>query len=79
MNILKRGTPPEERQYQGTCGKCETEIHFLQMEGQVTFDQRDGDFITVVCPVCNESIHVATNKYLRKLEGSELTRAYYEK
>ncbi len=59
MHIIKRGTPPQEREYEATCRNCRTEVRFQQSEGTVTYDQRDGDFVTVKCPVCGQPIHTA--------------------
>lgn len=57
MRIIKRGIPPQERLFAATCRSCHTEIEFKKSEGKVTASQRDGDFITVVCPVCGRSVH----------------------
>lgn len=59
MDILFRGTPPNEREREGTCNNCGTQVRFRESEGKVTHDQRDGDFVTVNCPVCARQIHVA--------------------
>ncbi len=57
MEILKRGVKPEDQFYLGTCHKCGTEVKFQRSEGVVTQDQRDGNFISVNCPVCGNKIH----------------------
>ena len=57
MKILKRGTRPAESIHTGTCCTCNTEVEFARSEGKITYDQRDGDFVTVKCPVCGSSIH----------------------
>ena len=59
MEILKRGKKPEDKEYEATCQRCKTEIRFKQEEARITYDQRDGDFVTVECPVCNHPIHKA--------------------
>jgi DNA-directed RNA polymerase subunit RPC12/RpoP len=59
MEILIRGTSPKEKTYDGTCLTCRTTVRFLAVEGKVTRDQRDGDYISVVCPVCGGKIHSA--------------------
>jgi DNA-directed RNA polymerase subunit RPC12/RpoP len=60
MKILKRGTPQAERVYQASCGSCGTKVEFKHSEGTVTYDQRDGDFIEVKCPVCRSRIITST-------------------
>jgi len=57
MEIIKQGTPPSEKVYEAECRKCKSVFRFKQLEGKITYDQRDGDFITVKCPVCGESVH----------------------
>lgn len=57
MKIIKRGKVPGKREHTGTCHNCGTVVRFRQEEGKVTHDQRDGDFVTVTCPVCGNQIH----------------------
>lgn len=59
MEILKKGTPPAEKEYEATCRNCGTEVRFKQHEGKVVYDQRDGDYITVKCSVCSRDINKA--------------------
>ncbi len=56
MKIITRGVIPGERIHRATCYNCKSELEFQECEGKVTHDQRDGDFITVVCPVCNVTV-----------------------
>ena len=57
MFIIKRGKKPEDTVNRGTCNRCRTEVEFRRSEGEVTHDQRDGDFVSVDCPVCGHKIH----------------------
>lgn len=57
MEILKQGTKPEDSVHTGRCINCGTEVKFKRSEGKVTFDQRDGDYVTVACPTCRRPIH----------------------
>ena len=59
MEILFRGTPPEEKEYTGECYYCKTKVKFKAKEGKTTYDQRDGNFISISCPVCNKPITVS--------------------
>jgi hypothetical protein len=52
MKIIQRGTIPEEREWKFSCYTCRTRFECLQSEGRYTWDQRDGDYLTVSCPVC---------------------------
>jgi len=61
MEIVKRGTLPGEREFDVTCRTCQSEIKFRQSEGSVTNSQRDGSFVTIVCPVCGSPIHKDLN------------------
>ena len=56
MKIIKQGIPPGEQPFKGTCVQCGTVIEFKRSEGKVTFDMRDGDFISIKCPICNYTI-----------------------
>ncbi len=59
MEIIKKGQPKNEKIYNATCRSCDTQIRFQRKEAKETFDQRDGNFLTVKCPVCGDSIHIA--------------------
>ena len=56
MKILKLGTPPAERVYRVTCDQCKSELEFLEKEAKFNFDQRDGNFLSLNCPVCEGRI-----------------------
>jgi len=56
MRIIKQGVAPTERVYCGTCRNCETEIEFKQHEAKTNFDQRDGNYLSIKCPTCGETI-----------------------
>ena len=74
MKILQRGTPPAEAVHTGICHTCNTEVEFARSEGKITYDQRDGDFVTVKCPVCGASIHSQITYGSLRLESSQTTR-----
>jgi len=59
MEIIKRGTPPGEQLYTGTCRMCTTEVRFKLNEAEIHSDQRDGEIISVACPVCPGLIYGA--------------------
>lgn len=59
MKIIKLGRDPSETPVHGRCNNCGTEVEFELGEGTITNDQRDGDFVTVQCPVCQRKIHSA--------------------
>lgn len=57
MEIIKKGKLPSERVFVAVCDHCSTKFRFKQSEGKVTYDQRDGDFISVKCPLCKKTVH----------------------
>lgn len=59
MEILKRGTKPSEKQYEATCRNCATHVRFVAAEAVRKSDQRDGDYLAIECPVCNQSMYIA--------------------
>jgi RNase P subunit RPR2 len=59
MKILKRGTPPDEIPYTVICHICHSKLEFLAKEGKITHDQRDGNYISITCPVCNTILHTS--------------------
>lgn len=52
MEIIKRGKPPAERNWQGECSHCHSVVRAKEHELHVTQAQRDGAFGTAPCPVC---------------------------
>lgn len=57
MRVIKEGQRPDAFVHHGTCYTCKTEVEFKRSEGEITYDRRDGDFVTVTCPVCGGRIH----------------------
>lgn len=62
IEVISRGHLPENDQFDASCHKCKSVLRFLRSDAKLTSDQRDGDFLTVPCPVCGTSVHVAANK-----------------
>jgi uncharacterized protein with PIN domain len=60
VEIISRGTPPEEKPHEATCRNCSTQIRFLRREAKYISDQRDGDYLEVTCPVCSRTIFAST-------------------
>lgn len=64
MKIIKRGTIQSQREYRANCRTCDTVFQFAQWEGKVTKDQRDGDFVSIACPVCSMNISKFLKDYV---------------
>jgi len=62
MKIIRAGTPETMRIFEGECIHCHTQVEFYQHEGKVTYDQKEGDYITVVCPICGKNIYADYRK-----------------
>lgn len=58
VRIVKLGSKPQDRVYQGECTNCNTVVEFKRSAARYQSDQRDGDFLAVTCPVCKQSITV---------------------
>ncbi len=54
IEIIRRGIPAAEITYFTTCRSCGSDLSFKKADGQVVFDHRDGDFIKIACPVCDQ-------------------------
>jgi len=57
VKIIKRGQAPEEKTYRSTCRNCLTIVEFKRRDAKFTADQRDGDYLSVDCPVCAHRIY----------------------
>jgi len=56
MKIVKRGKAPDERIWKGSCNNSNSVIEAEQKELKITYTQKDGDFGTGNCPVCEHQI-----------------------
>lgn len=65
VQIIKRGTPPSEREYRICCYSCKTVFQFKQSEATLHPDQRDGDYVAIQCPVCGKRETTSTSNYLK--------------
>lgn len=61
MKIIKKGKIPPPEEYEGTCGKCKTEIECSKNEVTDWGDQRD-PYIATKCPICNNYIYLSRIK-----------------
>ena len=53
MKILEKGSLPEESIYRCRCCNCNTLYEFQRKEAVYVPEQRDGDYLTTKCPLCN--------------------------
>ena len=58
MRIIEKGVSPDDKTYRERCGYCKTLFEFDRKEAKFTSDQRDGDFLTVMCPTCARPVYV---------------------
>lgn len=68
MKIIQRGVIPEEREYQVACPKCKTIFEFKHAEATYNSDQRDGDYLSICCPLCFHSCTKDARDYIRRGE-----------
>jgi RNase P subunit RPR2 len=57
MKIITKGQIPGERIHRATCNHCGTVFEFSQKEATIQSDQRDGDYMTILCPLCNIAVY----------------------
>lgn len=64
MKILQKGVLPSKQIYRATCRHCGTQIEFHFEEAEFISDQRDGDFLSIPCPLpmCLHKITVAYHR-----------------
>lgn len=65
MRIIKEGSRPETALYESTCWNCQTVFEYVRSEAKLNFDQRDGDFLSIDCPLCKSKVThaVRSTKY----------------
>ncbi len=57
MRIIKQGQLISDQLFEATCRTCGTEIEFARKEAENIFDQREGDYLQIDCPLCNSMIY----------------------
>jgi hypothetical protein len=62
VEIISRGVLPSEKTYETTCPNCGTWLRLNRGEDKFTSDNRDGDFLTISCPVCNVPVYTQANQ-----------------
>ena len=62
IEIIERGSLPENDVFDAQCWKCRSKLRFLRSDAKLTSDQRDGDFLTVECPVCGEPVTMGAQR-----------------
>jgi hypothetical protein len=60
MKIIEYGDRPEDKVYRNKCGHCKTVYEFARKEAKFHSDQRDGDYLTINCPVCQREAYVTS-------------------
>ena len=59
IKITKRGTPPNEIPWSGTCSRCKSEMNWFLDDAKRYHagDQRDSQpFTQIDCPVCGATV-----------------------
>lgn len=61
IEIIKRGAPKAEKPITCTCRGCDSILRFKTDSNDVrlVYDQRDGDYFQLKCPVCGDDVKVA--------------------
>jgi hypothetical protein len=57
MEIIERGTPPEERSYEATCRMCNSIIKVKQSECE-KHGSCNAKYLLFQCPVCMNSVSI---------------------
>jgi ribosomal protein S27E len=65
VEVITRRTPPNDRVYEVTCTTCKSDLRFKRQEGELLRDQRDGDFLEIKCPVCEDRVTCGVDDYVR--------------
>lgn len=63
MRIIKEGIKPEDIEIETTCNNYKSVLGVKISDGKTTYDQRDGNYVTIVCPVCQKSINIDLKKF----------------
>ncbi len=70
VRIIKRGSTRGERVYAATCYGCDTKFEFKLNEATEHNDYRDGNYLSINCPVCGDLVTVGVSKWNGQTEFS---------
>ena len=56
IEIIKQGRLPEEKRWGFRCRNCGTEFVAHKADGHYFNDQRDGEGLSVQCPLCSKQV-----------------------
>ena len=52
MKVIECGVHPNEKLYTVRCRQCSTKFEFEAHEAKVIYDERDGNYVEIACPLC---------------------------
>ncbi len=58
VEVLRRGALPSDKTYEATCRNCESLFRFARKDARMQYDQKDGDYLCIACPVCGAAVAV---------------------
>lgn len=60
VEIIKAGELPSEKIYKATCNHCHTIFSFQEKDASLKFDQKEGDYMVISCPLkgCGHTVTV---------------------
>lgn len=60
VQIISRGIAERNQTREATCIRCRTKFSFEQWEAKYNNDQRDGDYLSIGCPLpgCGNTVTV---------------------
>jgi len=56
MKVIHKGILPEEIVLRANCTNCHSIFEFTRKEAKIQYDQRDGEWGQVDCPVCKKKV-----------------------
>jgi hypothetical protein len=59
IEVIERGGAPADKVYEAACPQCKSRLRFSRSDARFIADQRDGDCVNIICPVCTHDIYVA--------------------
>lgn len=60
VEIIQEGILPKDIEHTTECRVCKTKFKFKRSEAKLVYDQRDGDYYEITCPLdgCGNKVSV---------------------
>lgn len=61
IEVVKKGTPPMDKKYEGDCNNCKSTLRFLRSDVKQESSPKNECYYIFKCPVCKKDLYLDIN------------------